>query len=329
MSAPRTAFGLGAALCAAGLAAQPAYETLPDWVRAPRVLGSVSDVDIDADGNIWIAERCGANNCADSALDPILHFDTEGRWLAAIGADRFAWPHGLHIDTDGNLWVTDGRSGAGRGHQVHKFAPDGRLLLSLGEAGMPGAGAGRFDGPTDVVVAANGDVFVSDGHETESNNRIVKFSAAGRYLSEWGGTGDAPSRFDVPHALALDSQGRLFVADRNNNRIQIFDQDGRLLEVWTQFGRPSGLYIDAEDTLYVSDNQSNTARNPGWPRGIRIGSARDGTVYSFIPDPDFDPTMDEETSAHGLAADGSGAVYGAEVWSQTVKKYLPVRRTTP
>jgi DNA-binding beta-propeller fold protein YncE len=125
----------------------------------------------------------------------------------------------------------------------------------------------------------------------------------------------------VPHALALDSQGRLFVADRDNNRIQIFDQEGKFLAEWKQFGRPSGLYIGKDDTLYVSDNQSNNERNPGWNRGIWIGSARDGKVTAFIPDPEFDPTRAQETGAHGLAADAAGNIYGAEVYSLSVKKY--------
>lgn len=302
------------------------YELVPSWVEdLPRPLGSVSDVGVGPNGDVWLAERCGENDCSGQPdRAPVMRIAASGRWLAGFGAGMFAWPHGLHVDRDGNVWVTDGRAAGGRGHQVHKFAPDGTLLMTLGQAATPGGDEAHFNGPTDVVVAPNGDVFVSDGHETESNNRIVKFSADGRYLHEWGGTGSAPGRFDVPHALAMDSRGRLFVADRNNNRIQIFDQDGDLLEVWIQFGRPSGIYIDADDRLYVADNQSNAARNPGWVRGIRIGSAEDGVVRSFIPDPDFDPEREEETSAHGLAAGGEGAVYGAEVWSRTIKKYRPV-----
>jgi DNA-binding beta-propeller fold protein YncE len=155
-----------------------------------------------------------------------------------------------------------------------------------------------------------------------SNNRIVKFSADGRYIKEWGGSGSGPGQFLVPHALALDSAGRLFVADRDNNRIQIFDQDGNFLNEWTQFGRPSGIHIGADDTLYVSDNQSNDERHPGWPRGIYVGSAKDGSLRAFIPDPEFDPTQAQETGAHGLAADASGTIYGAEVYSQSVKKYV-------
>jgi DNA-binding beta-propeller fold protein YncE len=309
--------------------AQPnPYRTLDQWLEPPgRTLGSASMVAVDARGNLWLAERCGANSCAEHPdVDPILLYTSEGRFLKSFGAGRFAWPHGIYVDRDGNIWVTDARAGGGHGHQVLKFGPDGKLLLALGEAGVAGSGPAHFNGPTDVVVAPNGDVFVTDGHEDESNNRVVKFTAEGKFIEEWGGTGSGAGQFLVPHAIALDSRGRLFVADRDNNRIQIFDQDGRFLDAWTQFGRPSGLYIAPDDTLYVSDNQSNTARHPGWPRGIRVGSARDGSVTAFIPDPEFDPERDQETGAHGLVADADGAIYGAEVWSHTVKKY--VRRGT-
>ena len=243
--------------------------------------------------------------------------------FGSFGAARFAWPHGIYVDVDGSVWVTDARAGNGRGHQVFKFDQRGAVLLALGTAGVAGDGPNHFNGPTDVVVAPNGDVFVSDGHEPESNNRVVKLTRDGKFVKAWGGTGSAPGQFLVPHALALDSRGRLFVADRDNNRLQIFDQDGNFLEEWTQFGRPSGLYIAADDTLYVSDNQSNAERHPGWPRGLRVGSARDGSVHSFIPDPEFDPARAQETGAHGLTVDAAGNIYGAEVWSQSVKKYVP------
>ncbi len=307
-------------------AAQPnPYRTIDHWLTPPpgRTLGSASMVAPDPNGNLWIAERCGANSCAEHTdVDPILLYGPDGRWLRSFGAGLFAWPHGIYVDPDGNVWVTDARAGSGRGHQVIKFDPDGKVLLELGEAGVAGSGPDHFNGPTDVVVAPNGDVFVTDGHETASNNRVVEFTSDGKYIREWGGTGSAPGQFLVPHAIAIDSRGRLFVADRDNNRIQIFDQDGRFLDAWTQFGRPSGLYIAADDTLYVSDNQSNAARHPGWQRGIRVGSARDGAVVAFIPDPEFDPSRDQETGAHGLAADAAGDIYGAEVWSKTVKKYV-------
>jgi DNA-binding beta-propeller fold protein YncE len=259
---------------------------------------------------------------ANGDVDPILHVGADGEWLGAFGAGLFAWPHGIYVDAANNVWVTDARGGDSVGHQVIKFAPDGRELLRLGTSAHAGDGPTHLNGPTDVVVSPNGDVFVSDGHEPVSNNRIVKFAADGRFIKEWGGSGSAPGQFLVPHALALDSQGRLFVADRDNNRIQIFDQDGNFLDEWTQFGRPSGIHIAADDTLYVSDNQSNDERHSGWPRGIYVGNAKDGSVTAFIPDPEFDPKRAQETGAHGLAADAAGTIYGAEVYSQSVKKYV-------
>jgi DNA-binding beta-propeller fold protein YncE len=304
--------------------AQPnPYQASSDWLEAPgRPLGAASMAEPDSAGHLWLAERCGENNCLGrDDIDPILVFDASGRWIKGFGAGLFAWPHGIHVDPEGNVWVADARGGEGRGHQVVKFDREGTVLLRLGVAGVAGSGSTQFNGPTDVVVARNGDVFVTDGHEQNSNNRVLKFSRDGRFLLEWGGTGAAPGQFLVPHAIALDSQGRVFVADRDNNRIQIFDQEGRYIDAWTQFGRPSGIHIGADDTLYVSDNQSNTARNPGWPRGIRVGSARDGSVRAFIPDPEFDPSQDLETGAHGLAADADGVIYGAEVYGRVVKKY--------
>jgi DNA-binding beta-propeller fold protein YncE len=305
--------------------AQPnPYRTLAEWVRpSAQTMGSVSSVYPDADGNVWAAERCGENNCVGrDDVAPIWLLDTAGRTQRRIGAGLFAWPHGLHVDADGNLWVTDARAGEGKGHRVVKLSPAGEILLTLGQAGIAGDDAAHFNGPTAVLVAPSGDIFVADGHERESNNRVLKFASDGTFLKSWGSTGSGPGEFLVPHALAMDSRGRLFVADRDNNRIQIFDQEGELLDEWRQFGRPSGLFIDAADMLYVSDNQSNDERNPGWTRGIRIGSARDGSVKAFIPDPEFDPANAQETGAHGIAADAMGNVYGAEVWSQTIKKYV-------
>ena len=313
------------ALVAGTACAQPPnpYRTIDGWLTPPsRALGSVSMVDIAADGSLWIAERCGENNCLGrDEIAPILHVDRDGTWRGAFGAGLFAWPHGIYVDPEGNLWVTDARGGEGRGFQVIKFSPEGDVLMRLGTAGEPGEDARHFTGPTDVVVAASGAVFVADGHEANSSNRIYKFGRDGTFIKSWGGTGSGPGQFIVPHALALDSRGRLFVADRDNNRIQIFDQNGTFIDEWKQFGRPSGLHIDSRDNLYVSDNQSNDERLPGWARGIRVGSARDGSVTAFIPDPEFDPKRAQETGAHGLAADQRGVIYGAEVYGLTVKKY--------
>jgi DNA-binding beta-propeller fold protein YncE len=324
------AIPLFALVASAGAQTQPEaapnrYRTVEAWLHAPagRPLGSVSSVAAARDGTVWIAERCGANDCSTSDLSPILHADANGNVLGSFGAKHFAWPHGIRVDADGNVWVADGRGGNGRGQQVLKFSAAGTLLLALGEAGVAGSDTSHFNGPTDVAIAPNGDVFVSDGHEDASNNRVLKFTRDGRFIKQWGGTGSKPGEFLVPHQLAFDSRGRLFVADRDNNRLQIFDQDGRFLAQWSQFGRPSGLYIAPDDTLYVSDNQSNAERHPGWTRGIRVGSARDGKVTAFIPDPEFDPKHAQETGAHGLSADTAGNIYGAEVFGLRLQKYVP------
>jgi DNA-binding beta-propeller fold protein YncE len=159
------------------------------------------------------------------------------------------------------------------------------------------------------VTAANGDVFVADGHTT--NARVVKFSKDGRFVTAWGRKGSAPGELDTPHSIAIDSKGRVFVGDRANNRIQIFDQNGRLLDQWKQFGRPTGLFIAPGDTLYVADDESNAERNPGWMSGIRVGSAADGTVKAFIP----------ATSTERAVADAAGNIYAAVLAGRTVRKY--------
>jgi len=326
---------LGVVAAAAALAtgradAQPAnaapnpYRTVEGWAKMPegRTWGATSAVDVARDGrSIWVAERCGANTCAGSTLPAVLLFDESGRLQKSFAAGVFVFPHGIHVDRGGNVWVTDARGRDGKGHQVFKFSADGKLLLTLGKAGVTGEGPDVFNQPSDVAVAANGDVFVADGHDENSNARIVKFTKDGRFIKTWGKRGTAAGEFDTPHALAFDSRGRLFVADRGNNRIQIFDQEGKFLEEWKQFSRPSGIYIDKHDVIYVADSESNRKTNPGGKRGIRVGSAKDGKVTAFIPDPEPDPEKVVTSGSEGVAADAQGNVYGAEVGPRALKRY--------
>jgi sugar lactone lactonase YvrE len=293
------------------------YQPVDNFFKLPdgRPMGAAPGIDVDRNGNIWAADRCGANACDGTTVAPILQFDPSGKLIKSFGAGMFVSPHGLYIDADGDIWVTDGQGKDGKGQQVFKFTPDGKVLMTLGKAGVAGEGPDTFNQPSDVVVAANGDIFVADGHGGASNARIVKFSKDSKFIKAWGKKGTGPGEFDTPHALALDSAGRLFVGDRVNNRIQIFDADGKFLAEWKQFGRPSGVAIDKNDVLYVADSQSTDATNPGWQKGIRIGSAKDGKVTSFILDPD--PNGSQE----GVAVDAKGNVYGSLVAGQALKKY--------
>jgi streptogramin lyase len=344
------------------------YQSIENYFKLPdgRTWGSTSAIEIDKDGrSIWVAERCGTNSCLDRASgqmspsDPILHFDASGKLIKSFGAGMLIFPHGIFVDKEGNVWVTDGqdnapvpargaggrgrgepgaaraeqpaaaagpigpRPGATKGNQVYKFSPDGKLLLTLGKPGGA-ASPDYFYQPNDVLVAPNGDIFVSEGHGA-GNNRVLKFDKNGKFIKEWGKLGSAPGEFDQPHALAMDSKGRLFVGDRNNNRIQIFDQDGKFIAEWKQFSRPSGVYIDKQDNIYVADSESESvSRNhDGWHRGLRIGSAKDGSVKYFIPDPQTGkrPDFSGTSAAEGVVADSQGNIYGAEVGPHRVMKY--------
>ncbi len=252
-----------------------------------RAWGPVSAVHVDRDGrSVWVAERCGANDCASSPLAPILRFDANGTLVTSFGAGLFLVPHGIDVDRDGNVWVTDASDGldapGAKGHQVFKFSPEGKLLLTMGKAGVRGNvrgnGPDAFNRPSDVLVAPTGDVFVADGHGGASNARIVKFSAEGRFIKAWGQKGSAPGEFDTPHSLAMDSQGRLFVADLRNFRVQIFDQEGGTL--------PSGSSSACQEAFTSTGATCST-----WPTRCRdrtniragyvaSGSAAPGTAAS-------------------------------------------------
>ncbi len=299
------------------------YRTVENWAKLPegRSWGSTAAVDVDSRGHIWVAERCGANSCAGKTDNPILEFDSSGKLLRSFGGGMFVFPHGICVDKGDNIWVTDGQGKDGKGHQVFKFTRDGKVLMTLGKAGVAGDGPDTFNAPSDVIVAPNGDIFVADGHGGNTNARILKFTQDGKLIKTWGKKGSAHGEFSTPHALAFDSKGRLFVGDRGNNRIQIFDQDGNFLDEWTQFSRPSGIFIDKNDVMYVADSESNDRSHPGWKRGMRVGSAKDGSVTAFIPDP-ADPTPPSTSAAEGVAADSKGVIYGAEVGPKALKKYV-------
>jgi hypothetical protein len=379
------------------------YQTIESHFKMPdgRTWGSTSAVDISSDGRfIWVGERCGTNSCLDratgqmSTLNPILKFDQSGKLVASFGGGMLIFPHGIHIDRQGNVWMTDGQdnaptpargggagagAGGGRGagaaagggaaggaaaggqgggrgpappappaaatlgHQVFQFSPEGKLLMTIGR---PGGATGPTDccwQPNDVITNQKGEIFIAEGHGANPNDRILKYTPDGKLIKTIGMRGSGPGEFNGPHALAFDSQGRLFVGDRSNNRTQILDQEGNFIADWPQFSRPSGLFIDRNDMLYSADSESGSV-NPAhgaWKRGIRVGSVKDGKVIAFIPDPsgqgvtftmqdgkpvltgaDGKPGPGGTLAAEGVAVDQQGNIYGAEVGPRKVQKYV-------
>jgi sugar lactone lactonase YvrE len=321
------------------------YETIRNWGPLPdgRSWGSTAGVDIDPDGrSVWALDRCGANSCAGSNVSVVLKFDSSGKFIRGFGGGMFIFPHGMHVDREGNVWVTDGRAATpqelekfpnakGKGHTVVKFSPEGKVLLTLGRAGVAGNPPDLLNEPNDVVVAPNGDIFVGDGHSGQNLKsppdtvaRIVKFDRNGKFIKAWGKLGSGPGEFRTPHALVIDQRGRLIVADRGNVRLQLFDQEGKYITEWKQFSRVSGMYI-RNDILYAIDSESNATTHPGWRKGVRIGSANDGKVMFFIP-PHMTNTP-EGAAGEGVAVDAAGDVYGAEVTVRGLTKYIKRLRT--
>src|SRR5436189_1841964 len=318
------------------------YRIVEGWAQLPmgRQMGAVGKVAIDPDGrHVWAIVRCDrledparfGDECRDSKTDPIIQFSPDGKVVKSFGGGMFIWPHGLDVDRDGNVWVTDAVAanrtpkGDKRGQIVVKFSPEGKVLTTLGTPAEEGSGPKHFTSPSDVAVSPNGDIFVADGHVDNGNNRVVKFSKDGKFIKDWGKTGWAPGEFHTLHAIAIDSRGRVFVGDRGNNRIQIFDQEGKSLATWTQFGKPSGIFFDSRDQIYVADSESDDVQNPGWEMGIRIGDARTGWVNAFILYPWGDPRQTAGDGAEFVAIDRDGAVFGGEPRPRRLQKYVRVR----
>ena len=325
------------------------YETVRNFGTLPdgRSWGSVSAVAIDIDGkSLWAGDRCGSNSCAGSTVNPIVKLDPSGKVVAQFGAGLIMWPHGIDVDKQGNVWVVDARSAtpaeiakfpnaAGKGHTVLKFSPQGKLLLTIGTPGTAGAPPQALTEPNDVAIAADGSIFIAEAHNDQFMDqnapqgvgRISKWTPEGKLIKTFGTYGYGPGQFRGAHALAFDSKGRLFVADRGNRRIQIFDQDGKHLDTWYQFSRISGLHITADDTLYAIDSESDDNYNPGWRKGLRVGSARTGEVWYFVPE-----HVSKQASGmggygsmgEGVTVDAQGVVYAGEVGPiQGLTKFVP------
>lgn len=308
------------------------FGTLPD----NRKWGSVSGIHVDIDGeHIWVADRCGTNSCVGTDVDPVVKMDSNGNVVKSFGKGLIAWPHGMEVDSEGNVWIVDARlpnrreleqfpDVKGIGSRVIKFSPDGEVLLTLGKGGEEGDPPTDFTAPNDVLVAPDGSIFVAETHSAQfmdepgprAKSRISKYAADGTHIKTFGQWGFENGEFRSPHALGMDSQGRLFVADRGNRRIQIFDQDGNHLDTWYQFSRISGIFIDDNDTLYAIDSESDDNYNPGWNKGMRIGSAKTGEVHYFIPaheSPRPSGMGGVGSMGEGVTVDKDGNIYAGEV----------------
>ena len=303
------------------------YATTRTWGELPPGVkwAAVTAIEPAPDGTIFVVHRCFENSCAGRSEAPILKYNAAGKLLASFGQGQLIFPHGGTVDREGNLWMTDAGSAPGKGHQAIKFSPEGKILMTLGKAGVSGSGPDLFDQPTDVVVAPNGDLFITDSHRNGKNNRVMHFTKDGKFIKEWGTKGMGRGELSEPHTMAMDSRGRLFVGDRENNRIVIYSQDGQVIDEWRQFGRPSGIVITSDDTMYVADSESwgtdTGARElPGIKKGIRIGSARDGRVTAFIEDQES--TAADHAGAEGIGVDAQGNVYGGVVRRRMLERHV-------
>ncbi len=322
------------------------YRVMRDWAqlaREGRPWGGSNGVAIDRDGvSVWATDRCSpgtAPGCLGSAGHPVHVFDESGREVRSFGGGLFVWPHGIHVDRDGNVWVTDARAPSpderqmfpaevNKGSVVIKFSPDGRVLLTLGAPGVRGDPPDALTDPIDVVTdATTGDVYVAESHTDVTSpglvGRISVFDRTGKFVRVIGRTGQGPGEFRTPHAIEFDSRGRLIVADRHNHRIQVLTKSGAFVEQIFTFGRTSGLAIDARDVLYTSDAESTALVHPGWERGIRIGPLASGRVTMFIP-PHTVPNSADGAAGEGIAVDARGNIYAAEANLRGVTKYMPI-----
>ncbi len=294
------------------------YRMLENWptLRPGMEWGAAIGLIPDDTGGLWMLFR------SEPAIN---YIDADGQITKSFGEGVIVQAHGFCMDNDGNLWAGDSGpfgddpSTRGRGFQIHKFSQDGELLMSLGRAGVSRAGEDTFIGPTACAVDQDGNIVIADGHwprpstAQQNGDRLVVVTPQGEFVRAVGRMGEGPGEFMGPHALAFDTDGRLFVADRSNNRVQILDPELNWVDEWRHFGRPSGITVLDDGTLLVADSESGAVipgppespegaravRNPGWQVGIRVGDARNGSLRYFIPG----------TRPEGMAGDNLGNIF--------------------
>jgi DNA-binding beta-propeller fold protein YncE len=275
--------------------AQPAYRPVAGWPKLPAGFqwDEVTGVAADSHDHIHVFHR---------GKKPLVVFDRDGTFLRAWGDGFIKTAHGLRIDRDDNVWLTD----LGH-HLVMKFDPRGKLLLTLGTKGRRGEAPDRFNQPADVAFGPGGEVYVADGY---GNARVVKFSPEGRYLKAWGKKGTGAGEFHLPHAIWADAGGRVYVGDRENNRVQVFDADGRFLAQWPRTGAPFGLFLTPQRRMLLADGRADLARVLDL----------EGKTLTQWGAPGTGPG--QFALAHGICADARGAVYVTEVTGRRVQKFV-------
>ena len=296
------------------------YKLVSGWTQMPRSWAPTNNVYVDGKDNVWVMDRCGDKGCLGASESPIFHLSPDGKTIKNFGAGEFVSAHALAVDKDGNVWAADFQAKDGKGMQVVKFSPDGKVLLKLGKPGESGMGNDTLNQPTGLAVLSTGEILVAEGHGSKLNkSRVNVYSKDGKYLRSFASHGTGDGQLTEPHAIAVDGQDRIYVADRTGNRVAVFDKTGKFLANWKQFGRPSGVWVDKNGMIYVADSQSDEKTNPGCKMGIRVGSVKDGQVLYYIPPP---PGVDAKTPPpEGIAVDSHGTIYASAVQMKDVKKY--------
>lgn len=319
--------GIALALAAGALrapAAQPnyppeptviEYAVDPDWPKRPAELGpraAVPGIAVDGQDRVWCLERGAV---------PVQVYTLQGDLVKSWGQGQFKGPHSLRFDGQGNVWITDYAD-----HAVKKFTPEGELLLTLGTPGQAGDDGAHFNGPTDTAITPEGDIFVSDGY---GNRRVVHFDARGKFVQAWGTYGSGPGQFSLPHQIAIDSRGVLYVADRNAGRIQLFDQRGKFLDEWSQLIMPWGFCMTADDELWVCGSSPQAwFRDGTYPPpkdAIFLRFSTDGRARQLWTVPvghDGQEKPGECNWLHAVAVDSQGNLYAGEINGKRIQKFV-------
>jgi DNA-binding beta-propeller fold protein YncE len=272
----------------------PIYRVVADFPQLPAgwTLGAVSAAAMDSQGNVVAFHR---------GLHSILLFQKNGKFIRSFGDGMFKSAHGLRLDRDDNIWVTDNAN-----HTITKFSYDGKRLMTLGETDVPAEDDKHFNKPADIAFAPNGDFFVADGY---GNSRVVKFNKNGKFLLAWGKKGKGEGEFNLPHAVQLDSKENVYVADRENDRVQVFDLSGKYLRQFSGMA-PFGLYISPDDTLFVADGRAHRI----------FKMTLDGKILTAWGSLGSEPG--NFNMPHGITVGSDGAVYVTEINGKRLQKFI-------